>query len=157
MKNEYLRHILSTISYRFLKAVGSSENEFGSFSAGSGSRTPIEIINHMYYVLNGTRIFIAEEKYNKEQPEKLNLTLEIDRFNKELKYLDNVLADKVIEINYSKRLIQGPLSDLLTHVGQISMLSRLAGNPIPGEDFSSASIKTGIGWRNDEQKNYTNE
>ena len=144
MKNEYLRHTLSTISYRFLKAVRNRENDFGNFSAGVGSRTPVEIINHMYHVLNGTRIFIEEEKYNKDQPEKLSLTLEIDRFNKELKFLDNVLVDKELGINYSKRLIQGPLSDLLTHVGQISMLSRLAGNPIAGEDFSSASIKTGI-------------
>ena len=144
MTNEFLRHTLSTISYRFQRAVSKADAEFGVFGAGSGSRTPNEIINHMYHVLNATRNFIVKEKYSKEQPERLELKFEIDRFMTELKNLDNVLADKELEINYVKRLLQGPFSDLLTHIGQISMLSRLNGNPIMGEDFASASITTGV-------------
>lgn len=144
MKNEFLRHTLSTISYRFKKAVNNQKMEFGNFNAGIESRTPNEIMNHMYHVLSSTRIFIEEERYSKEQPERFDLKLEIDRFNTELKKLDSVLMEKELEINYTKRLIQGPFSDILTHIGQISMLSRLNGNPIAGEDFSSASITTGI-------------
>ena len=144
MKNEYLRHALSTISYRFQKAVKNAEINFGDFTIGKGSRTPNEIINHMYYVLSATRIYIQEESTPKQLPEKLNLKLEIDRFNLELKSLDKVLSDKELEMNYSKRLLQGPFSDILTHIGQISMLRRLSGNPIKGEDFSSAPITTGI-------------
>jgi len=144
MENEFLRHALSTIAYRFQKAVSNSETEFGYFSAGNGSRTPNEIIYHMYHVLYTTRIFILEEKDNTEQSEKLDLKSEIDRLNAEINNLDNVLAEKPLDINYAKRLLQGPLSDLLTHIGQISMLSRLNGNPIVGEDFSTASIKTGF-------------
>jgi hypothetical protein len=49
-----------------------------------------------------------------------------------------------LTVNYSKRLLQGPFSDILTHIGQVSMLQRLNGKPIDGEDFSAASIKTGI-------------
>lgn len=144
MKNEFLRHTLSTIAYRFQKAVSKAETEFGNFTAGNGSRTPNEIINHMYHVLHTTRVFILEGNYSKEQPEKLNLESEIDRFNTEVRNLDILLTEKQLDINYAKRLLQGPLSDLLTHIGQISMLSRLNGNPIMGEDFSSATIKTGI-------------
>ena len=144
MKNEYLRHTLSTIAYRFQKAVKNAEMSFGDFTIGKGSRTPNEIINHMYQVLNATRNYILEEKLPKEIPEKLNLKLEIERFNVELKNLDNVLSEKELEMNYSKKLLQGPFSDILTHIGQISMLSRLNGNPIKGEDFSSAPITTGI-------------
>jgi hypothetical protein len=144
MENEYLRHTLSTIAYRFQKAVKNVEMDFGDFSAGRESRTPNEIINHMYHILNATKIYILKERSQKELPKKLNLKLEIDRFNLELKNVDNVLADKDLGINFTKRLLQGPFSDILTHIGQISMLSRLDGNPIKGEDFSSASIKTGI-------------
>lgn len=144
MENEFLRHTLSTIAYRFQKTVRNASAEFGNYNAGKGTRTPNEIINHMYHVLNATRTFIVEENYNKEQPEKLEFKLEIERFNQELKKLDYVLADKKLEINYAKRLIQGPFSDVLTHIGQISMLSRLNGNPILGENFASASISTGI-------------
>ena len=45
-------------------------------------------------------------------------------------------------MKYSKILLQGPLSDILTHIGQISMLSRLNNNPIEWEDFSSSPIRT---------------
>ena len=44
-------------------------------------------------------------------------------------------------MNYSKRLLQGPLSDILTHIGQISMLSTLNDNPIEWEDFSSSPLQ----------------
>jgi hypothetical protein len=48
-----------------------------------------------------------------------------------------------LDINYSKRLLQGPLSDIMCHIGQISMLSGLNGNRIQAEDYSAAPISTG--------------
>jgi len=144
MKNEYLRHTLATINYRFQKSIRKSEIDFGNFTAGKGSRTPNEIVNHMYHVLSATRIYILKEDFEKKIPGKFNLKLEIDRFNSELKNIDNVLADKELGIKFSKRLLQGPFSDIITHIGQISMLRRLSNDPIEGEDFSSAHIKTGI-------------
>ena len=98
----------------------------------------------MYHVLYSTRIFLEEERFNTEQPETLNLTQEIERFNSELININIALDINELPINYSKRLIQGPFSDILTHIGQISMMQRLNGKPIDGEDFSVASIKTGI-------------
>lgn len=144
MKNEFLRHTLSTIDYRFQKSISLAEIGFGDFKAGDDCRTPNEILNHMYHVLSNTRIFIAEERYDKVQPEPLALNEEITRFNKELKELDKLLTKKALDLNYAKRLMQGPFSDILTHIGQISMLSGLNGNSIKGEDFSSAKIDTGI-------------
>ena len=141
--NAYLRHTLSTIAYRFQKSVHKTSDSFGDLSIGKSVRTPVEIINHMYQVLYWTRTFIQEESFDKTAPEKLDLKGEIERFNNELKTLDNVLTKQELGINYAKRLLQGPLSDILTHVGQLSMLCRLDGYPIEGEDFSSAPIKTG--------------
>jgi hypothetical protein len=40
-----------------------------------------------------------------------------------------------------ERLLQGPLADALTHAGQLAMLRRLAGSPVPPEDFSVADIQ----------------
>jgi len=143
MKNEYLRHTIATINYRFQKSVKDAEDSFGDFGLGKGSRSTNEIINHMYQVLISTRSFI-EERFEDEAPEKLNLTMEIERFNSELEKIDKTLSEVELEIDYSKRLLQGPLSDILTHIGQISMLQRLNDKPIDGEDFSSASIQTGL-------------
>jgi len=143
MKNEYLRHTIATIAYRFQKSVKNAGDDFGDFSAGKGSRTTNEIINHMYHVLSATRIHIEKERFEKELPKKMNLKLEVDRFNSELKHFDKTLADTALGMDYSKRLLQGPLSDILTHIGQISMLSRLNDNPIEGENFAAATIRTG--------------
>ena len=142
MKNEYLRHTIATIDYRFQKSIKNAKDNFGDFNLGKGGRSTNEIINHMYFVLSSTTIFILEERTQKESPEKLNLNLEIDRFNAELKSLDKVLSENELSMNYSKRLLQGPLSDILTHIGQISMMSRLNNNPIEWEDFSSAEINS---------------
>ena len=37
-------------------------------------------------------------------------------------------------------LLQGPFSDAMTHVGQLAMLRRLAGSPVPPENFVFAAI-----------------
>ncbi|MEH6535958.1 MAG: hypothetical protein V7719_06170 [Psychroserpens sp.] len=142
MKNEFLRHTLATIDYRFQKSVKYRNADFGSFTLGKESRTPKEIINHMYFVLCSTTIYIIEERVQKKLPDKLDLELEIERFNSELKNLDKILSENVLDMKYSKRLFQGPLSDILTHIGQIAMLSRLNNNPIEWEDFSSSPIQT---------------
>jgi len=143
MKNEFLRHILATIAYRFQKTMKEYNDDFGHFTPGKGSRTALEIIHHIYDVLHKTRVFVQDERYKKDAPARLNLHEETDRFYSELKRLDQILAEKTLDIDFSKRLIQGPLSDILTHLGQLAMLRRLNGQSIAGEDFSSAPIKTG--------------
>ncbi len=144
MKNEFSRHIIATIKYRFDKSVKDSKENFGKFNLGKGCRNPIEIINHMYNVLNSTRIYVEEERFNNELPEKLTLPKEIERFSRELIDIDKALAVNELPVNYSKRLLQGPFSDILTHIGQISIMQRLNDTLIDGEDFSAASIKTGL-------------
>lgn len=141
--NEYLRHTLATIAYRFQKSVSRETNDFGNFHLGRGSRKTIEIVHHIYQVLKATRDFIQNGKYIDENREILSLNFEIERFNAELKEFDIVLKRADLGSDFSKRLLQGPLADILTHIGQISLMSRLNGHQIDGEDFASAPIKVG--------------
>lgn len=140
MENELLRHLLATISYRFEKVVNHVGTDFGRFSLGSGVRTPQEILNHMFQVLHLTGVFLQEERFIKFTPTQLPISEEVDRFRLEINKVAAILASKPLAVPYAKRLIQGPLSDILTHIGQLSMLSRLYGKPIAGEDFSSAKV-----------------
>lgn len=144
MTNEFLRHTIATTKYRFDKSVKDHVEGFGDFNLGKGSRSPIEILNHMYQVLRSTRIFLEEERFDRTQPEQLTFPEEIERFNRELANVDKALAARELPINYAKKLLQGPLSDILTHIGQIAMLQRLNDKPIQGEDFSAANIETGM-------------
>ena len=45
-----------------------------------------------------------------------------------------------IEDMTPERMLQGPFSDAMTHAGQLAMLRRLAGNPVPPENFIVAKI-----------------
>ena len=144
MKNELLRHIISTIKYRFEKSVKGSHQTFGDFSLGKDSRSPKEIIHHMNDVIYSTRVYIEQESMPQEEIEKLSFENEIERFKAELSKVDQLLDNKSLDVNYSKRLVQGPFSDVLTHIGQIAMLQRLVENPIDWEDFSRSNIKTGL-------------
>lgn len=144
LNNELLRHTLATIAYRFQKSVSRSTDEFGDFNLGHGSRKTADIVHHIYQLLKRSRDLIQDDKHDKATPEHLSLTLEIERCNAVLLDLDGVLAEKDLGSDFSKRLLQGPLADILTHIGQISMMSRLNGNAIDGENFSSAPIKAGV-------------
>jgi hypothetical protein len=141
--NEYLRHTLATIAYRFQQSVGKATNDFGSFSLGHGTRSPAEIVHHMYRVLKASAEFVTSGRYSDENPENLSLYHEIERFNTGLSEFDNILAETHLESEFSKRLLQGPLADILTHIGQLSMMSRLNGYPIDGENFAKAPITIG--------------
>lgn len=66
---------------------------------------------------------------------------EIARFFKIIGELgDHLLGDTPLEGTTPERLLQGPFSDAMTHVGQLSMLRRLAGKPIPAENFHDAAV-----------------
>lgn len=144
MKNELLKHTLATIDYRFAKATEHFPTGFGALSLGKGVRTPSEIIYHMYQVLASTRNFLQTGKFEKIEVSALDFAGERDRFRTELIETDKVLSAQPLTSGTAKRLIQGPFSDLITHIGQISMMQRLMGNPIPGENFSKASIPTSL-------------
>lgn len=42
-----------------------------------------------------------------------------------------------------EELLHGPLSDVMTHAGQLALLRRLAGSPLPPERFIEATIRVG--------------
>ena len=143
MTNELLRHAVATIDYRFQKSIANSNETFGGFKIGKDTRTPTEIVNHMFDLLRKTKIFITEGRFDNIAPTRLDFNSEIERFHLELSNLDNAFSKNELDITYSKRLLQGPLSDVMCHIGQISMLSGLNGNRIQAEDYSSAIISPG--------------
>ena len=141
MKNELLRHFLATIDYRFQKSIGNRSEMYGESSFGKGSRTPIEIIHHMTSVLH----FALENTGNgdnKKQGDLQNLENGISQFRIVLADLDRIFSEQKIDLSLSKKLLQGPLSDVLTHIGQLAMMSRQFAKPIKGENYFASNIIT---------------
>jgi len=66
-----------------------------------------------------------------------------DRFFAALERLDAHLASGEKLHATPEQLLQGPIADALTHIGQINLLRRLAGAPVRGENYVKARIETG--------------
>src|SRR6185369_17973033 len=68
---------------------------------------------------------------------------EVTRFFSAVKNLDSYLASEAPLACPVEKLVQGPIGDALTHVGQIVILRRMAGSPIPPEPYFTAEIVAG--------------
>ncbi len=68
---------------------------------------------------------------------------DVDRFFAALAGFDAVLAAETPLGCPAERLLQGPIADALTHVGQLAMLRRAAGSPMIGESYYKAEIAIG--------------
>jgi hypothetical protein len=141
-KRELLRHTVATLAYRGAKAVRGAPDSFASFKASDTTRTPAQILAHIGDLLDWA-LSIAKGAETWNNSEQLEWNKEIERFHAALQRFDNFLAsDAELSADY-ERLFQGPIADALTHVGQLTMLRRIAGAPIKGENYSRARIAAG--------------
>src|SRR4030095_7064834 len=67
---------------------------------------------------------------------------EVTRFHEIIQNLAQIIEDDNAALNgiTEEQLLQGPFSDAMTHAGQLAMLRRLSGSPIPPENFIVANI-----------------
>jgi hypothetical protein len=138
-KRAMLRHCLAAIAYRTQKALRDAPASFGTFDAGSQVRTPTDLVRHMTSVLGHARMFFVGGRYRAEAL--ADLPAEIVRFHEMLADLAHHLETGTeLRGTTEERLLQGPLSDAMTHAGQLAMLRRLAGSPVRPENFMEAAI-----------------
>jgi hypothetical protein len=139
-KSALLRHFLAALAYRTQKALRDAPADFGSFRAAGGICTPVELVRHMTSVLGYARTFFIGGQYKPELLPSLNE--EILRFHEMLESLARHLeADTPPLMDMSaERLLQGPFADAMTHAGQLGMLRRLGGAPVPPENYIFADI-----------------
>lgn len=135
-----LRHFLAALAYRTQKALRDAPPDFGEFNSGNDVRTPKELVRHMTSVLGYARTYFVGGQYRPAPLPSLNE--EVARFHEILESLASHIgsSDPLLDQTTAERLLQGPLSDAMTHAGQLAMLRRLAGNPVPPENFIVADI-----------------
>lgn len=140
-KRIMLRHFPAALAYRTQKALRGAASGFGDFSAGERTRTPRELVRHMTSVLGYARTYFIGGRY---WPEALpDLAGEVQRFHAMLADVAAHLerGTPLLEIT-PEQLLQGPFADAMTHVGQLALLRRLAGAPVPPENFIMADIRS---------------
>jgi hypothetical protein len=134
-----LQHFLAALAYRTQKALRGAPPDFGAFRAGIHVRTPHELVWHMTGVIGYARTFLHGGTF---APPRLDpFAAEIARFHDTLAALRDDLADaSLVATLTDEQFLQGPLSDAMTHAGQLAMLRRLAGAPVPSENFIHAHV-----------------
>jgi hypothetical protein len=140
-EREVLRHVLATLAYRGGKCLRDAPASFAGFECGQG-RTCLTILAHLGDLL-AWALSMAQGagRWQPVLPE--TWAQETARFHRGLEGLDQFLvSDAPLQAEWT-RLLQGPLADALTHVGQLAMRRRMAGAPIPGENYFLADIEAG--------------
>jgi hypothetical protein len=137
-----LRHTLATLAYRAGKAVRGAPPAFAGFQAAPGVRTPSQILAHMGDLFDWA-LSIARGKEAWQNSAPLAWDSEVARFFAALAAFDEYLASGDALHAAAERLIQGPVADALAHTGQLTILRRMAGAPVRGENYSRADIVAG--------------
>ena len=134
-----LQHFLASLAYRTQKALRDAPAGFGDLRVAPTARTPHELLAHMTHVIGFARTTMHGGSFS--APRLARLGDEIARFHDTLAALHADLGNPSLAATMTdERLLQGPLADAMTHAGQLAMLRRLAGSPVPSEDFSEAAI-----------------
>jgi len=135
-----LRHYLAALAYRFHRAVADAPDDFAGFRAGSGVRPPVEIVRHLVVLMRwaASRLEDGPRPAADESPPG-PLQEEAAAFHRELERVSAALEAGAGPA--AERLLQGPLADAMTHVGQLALLRRLAGSPVAAESFFAADIR----------------
>ena len=141
-KIDLLRHTLATLAYRGGKALRGAPAEFADFRAGQTTRTPGQILAHIGDLLDWA-LSLAEGKQAWQNSPQLTWEQGTARFFSALEAFDKRLGSDAPPACSVEGLFQGPIADSLTHVGQITMLRRLAGCPVRGENYFKAEITAG--------------
>lgn len=142
VRRELLRHSLATLAYRGGKAVRGAPDSFGAFHLAATSRTPVQILAHIGDLLDWALSIARGQETWRESPP-LAWPDEVSRFYDGLARLDAQLVAEDPKGASVEQLFQGPIADALTHVGQLTLLRRLAGSPVRGENYMRAEIAAG--------------
>ena len=134
-----LQHFLAALAYRTQKALRDAPDGYAEFRAGTHVRTPHELVWHMTGVIGYARTMLHGGDF--APPRLESFAAEVTRFHTMLAGLCDDLADPRLMARISdEQFLQGPLADAMTHAGQLALLRRLAGAPVPSENFIYATI-----------------
>ncbi len=142
LKRELLRHLVATLAFRGGIAVVDAPENFSEFRAGENARSAGEILAHLGDLLQGSLYLMQGEFVYLQSPAQL-WTDDVKRFFTAIEEFDSYLASDAPLVQPIEKIMQGPIADALTHVGQIVMLRRLAGKPICAESYFTVEIKAG--------------
>ena len=127
--------LLDSQGFRFYWATqGLTPREY-AFSPGQGCQSIADLVGHIWGLTNWVHISVFGQ--GEQRPEGAPLQREhtlkmLHRLREHMASLDDAALEAItIDDRPFWHMINGPLADALTHVGQINAFRRLAGSPTP--------------------------
>jgi hypothetical protein len=137
-----LRQMAATLAYRAAKVLRDAPPDFAHRSFGDATRQPVRIVAHMGDLMSwGVSMAGGGREWKPGGSD--DWATEVERFFTGLAAFDAALAADDEFKGSIDKLIQGPLADALTHVGQLAMLRGMAGTPVRPESYARAAITAG--------------
>ena len=137
-----LRHLAATLAYRAAKVTRDVPPGFAATPFGPATRRPVEIVAHLADLM-AWAVHLARGEHTWVAAGSDDWDAELTRFFDGLAALDRELADREMSESSIEKLIQGPLADALTHVGQLAMLRGFSSAPVRPESYARAEIVVG--------------
>ncbi|MGH9387373.1 MAG: hypothetical protein ACRD2N_24170 [Vicinamibacterales bacterium] len=137
-----LRHLVATLAYRAAKVLRDVPADFATSTFGSTTRRPVLIAAHLADLM-AWAVTMAQGEVRWKAEGGQDWSVEVQRFFSGLSALDRLLQEKGLPDDAVEQLIQGPLADALTHVGQLAMLRGMAGHAVRPESYARAEIVRG--------------
>jgi hypothetical protein len=141
-KRAFLRHTLATIAYRAAKVERYAPPGFGNFQLGKAARTPVQLVAHMADLFDWA-LRMAQGNSDRVESKPQAWRKEVERFHASLLEFDRYLASDAPLGATAEELFQGPISDALTHIGQIAIMRRQDNSPVRSEVYARADIASG--------------
>ena len=137
-----LRQLVATLAYRAAKVLRDVPPDFAHRTFGDATRQPVRIVAHLADLMTwGVSMAGGGKEWRADGGN--DWDIEVDRFFTQLAKLDAALAVDGPFAGSIEKVIQGPLADALTHVGQLAMLRGMAGAPVRPESYARAKIEAG--------------
>jgi hypothetical protein len=135
--NGILMRLIDGLGFRFYWATeGLTEDDY-SFSPGGGCQTIGELIGHVWGLVNWMHLNVLGEGISDQRPEDLAERREqvFQGLYDIRSHVEAIGQEELFALQIEGRplwhMINGPLSDALTHTGQINSFRRLNGNVVP--------------------------
>jgi len=139
--------MIDGLAFRYRWATDGLRPQDVDFDPGSGARTPRQLLSHVLWLVNAVCRSVGAAETTGDMDE-LAARTDLDDVRRETlgrleavrvalsAMTDEELGNRTFEIVDGKRfpvwfILNGPLADALTHVGQINTWRRVTGNPTP--------------------------
>lgn len=137
-----LRHTVATLAYRAAKVLRGFPEAGVESRLSPATRSPLEILAHLADLMQWAETLARGD--DRWQPVREGgFSEQRERFFRNLAALDAALAAPPPGAAPPEPIVQGPVADALTHVGQLALLRGLAGAPVRPESYARADIAAG--------------